>query len=100
MKRGEMAENNRGCNYSDLWRIWKESPHYRPQIEHWMALDKNLPILSWKVQLEVLDNCPMEIVKAHAHLLHDKVKRELGIEDVEQRRQKKTRASSRWSYQL
>lgn len=75
-----MAHNNYGTDYSDLWKIWKQSPHYRPQIEHWMDLERNLPILSWRVQLEVLDNCPMDIVKAHAHLLQPKARKALGLE--------------------
>lgn len=75
-----MAANNHGCDYADLWKIWKENPYYRKQIEHWMALDKNLPILSYKTQLEVLENAPMDIIKAHAHLLHDRAKKVLGLE--------------------
>lgn len=85
---GAMAANNRGCDYADLWRMYKEQEQYadewakkhRAQILHWMALDKNLPILSWKTQLEVLDNCPMDIIKAHAHLLHERAKKTLGLE--------------------
>lgn len=80
-----MATNNYGCNYSDLWRIYNENPYYRPQIEHWMDLKRNLPILSWKVQLEVLDNCPMDMVKANAHLLHDKARKFLGLEEEEEK---------------
>lgn len=75
-----MAANNRGCDYADLWKIWKENPYYREQIEHWMSLEKTLPILSWKTQLEVLDNAPFPVIKAHAHLLHDKAKKALGLE--------------------
>ena len=76
-----MATNNRGVDYADLWRIWKESPHYRPQIEHWMELKRTLPILPYKVQLEVLENCPMDIVKAHVHLLDKRARKALGLEE-------------------
>jgi hypothetical protein len=58
-----MASNNRGCDYADLWRIYKESDTYKAQILHWMALDKTLPILSWRTQIEMLDNAPMDIVR-------------------------------------
>lgn len=75
-----MAANNRGCEYADLWRIYKESDQYKGQILHWMALEKTLPILSYKTQLEVLDNAPMDIIKKHAHLLHDRAKQSLGLE--------------------
>lgn len=75
-----MAANNRGVEYADLWKIYKEQESYRAQILHWMNLPKNLPILSYKAQLEILDNCPMDIVKAHAHLLHEKARKALGLE--------------------
>lgn len=86
-----MAANNRGVEYADLWRMYKEQDNYkdawaethRAQILHWINLPKNLPVLSYKAQLEVLDNCPMDIVKAHAHLLHAKAKKALGLEGEE-----------------
>lgn len=56
-------------------------------------MDKNLPTLSWKVQLEVLDNCPMDIIKAHSHLLHERAKKALGLEDEPTR--KKTRMTAK-----
>lgn len=83
-----MASNNYGCEYADLWRIWKESPHYRTQIEHWMDLERNLPILSFKTQLEVLENAPMNIVNDYAHLLHDRAKKALGLEEKKQSNKK------------
>lgn len=72
--------SNRSILYSDLWKIWKESPHYRAQIDHWMNLKKNLPVLSWKTQMEVLDNAPEDIIKAHVQLLKPEAKRKLGLE--------------------
>lgn len=84
-----MAKNNRGVDYADIWKMYKEQDNFndetadmhRAQILHLMNLKKNLPILSWKAQLEVLDNAPMPIIKAHAHLLHDKAKKTLGLEE-------------------
>lgn len=83
-----MAANNRGTDYADLWQMYKAQEQFkdewaethRAQILHWMALEKTLPILSYKTQLEVLDNAPMDIIKKHAHLLHDRAKQALGLE--------------------
>lgn len=65
--------------YAALWAIYKESPAYREQIMKWLDLPKTLASLGWKGQAEILDNAPVEVIKAHAHLLDDRAIRKLGL---------------------
>lgn len=81
---------DRSIQYADLWKIYKESDRYKEQIIHWMNLRKNLPILPWKTQLEVLDNAPIEVIKAHADLLDERARKKLGLEE--------TRKKTKWTY--
>lgn len=70
---------DRSMAYSDLWTIYRASNRYKDQILHWLDLPKTLPILSWKTQLEVLDNCPEEIIKKHQGLLKPEAMKKLGL---------------------
>lgn len=83
---------DRSILYRDLWQIYRNSDTYKSQIEHWMNLPKNLPIMSWQLQLEVMDGAPDHIVKANANLLDRRAKKALGM-DV-----KETKELKDWSY--
>lgn len=73
-----MADRN--IAYSDLWKIYRESDRYKEHIIHWLDLKKNLPNMSWVIQLEVLDNAPEDIIKKHKKQLKPEALRKLGLE--------------------
>lgn len=66
-------------SYADVWKWYRESEQYREQIMDWFDLPKTLPNLGWRAQAEVLDNAPVEVIRAHAHLIDDRAIRRLGV---------------------
>jgi hypothetical protein len=67
----------------DLWAVYNDhepGSDMRKQIEHALNLPKVLPILSWKSQMELLDNAPEDIIKANLKHLKPETKRKLGLE--------------------
>lgn len=91
-----MADRN--IAYSDLWAIYKSAEQPRKDfILHWLDLSKTLKIMSWKTQLEILDNAPEDIIKKHKRLLKPEARRKLGLET---KKEKPAKYDKKWNYNL
>jgi hypothetical protein len=66
--------------WEDLWAIF-DNLIPEAQKDALESLASMLKTASPKSQKEALESAPMPIIKAHAHLLHDKARKALGLEE-------------------
>lgn len=91
---------DRTIEYRDLWSIYKAAEQPRKDfILHWLDLPKTLKIMSWKTQLEILDNAPEDIVEENKKLLKPEAARKLGLE-TKKTKVDKVEKVKKWSYNL
>lgn len=69
-------------SWSDLWTFYRGcgSDSIRKQILEQINLKDFLPHHSYKIQFEILEHAPLDVMDKFQSLLSDKAKKKLGIE--------------------
>lgn len=68
-------------SWSDLWTFYRgcDSPEIRKQILKQINLKEFLPHQAYKIQYEILEHAPTDVVKGFESLLTDKARKKLGV---------------------